>query len=353
MHARFCRVALTSVGICSDTCNANLWQNRHNPTMKHSLTVVTACLLAVLALLALQRSGVDVPLVRQAKASGDSPAAKAKTATAAPSNGRGVAQVDGNVLLARAAAEVKQLPTLEAKVRLHTNMLGQELAGSGTYYQLQRSPDTLFKLELKLQVANQVSSLLHVSDGRFLWTRRDLPTSKFLARVDQRRVQAALTAANRLPPPGAGTGVLALGGLGRLLDTLCGNFQFGPPREDDLGGAKVWTLLGTWRPEALAALWPEKAAAIQQGEKIALDTLPLQLPSHVVVVLSRDPALPLFPQRIDYQKANEDGESHSLVQLELFDVRRNLALDPRLFDYKPGDQEVQEQTEEFLKRVGL
>lgn len=314
--------------------------------MKHSLTVVTLLTLAAVALLAMHRWAGSQP-AGNAAASDEGKSGKTDEKARQVGN---LPPGDGNALIARAASEVKKLPTLEAKLRLQTNMLGQELAGSGTYYQLVRSPDTLFKLELKLQVASQVSSLLHVSDGRFLWTRRDLPTQKFLGRVDQRRINAAL--AKRKAPPAVGTDALALGGLGHLLETLGNHFQFGPLREDNLAGAPVWTLQGNWKPAALAALWPEKAQALSSGEKINLAELPEQIPSHVIVVLSRDPALPYFPQRIDYQRAGENGANHSLVSFELFDVRRSRALDPRLFDYKPGDQEVVDQTEDYLRMLG-
>jgi hypothetical protein len=60
MRAR--AAGISSVGICSDAYNANLWQNRHNPTMKHSLTVVTLLTLSAVALLAVQRRGASFQL---------------------------------------------------------------------------------------------------------------------------------------------------------------------------------------------------------------------------------------------------------------------------------------------------
>ena len=310
--------------------------------MKHSLTVAFLFSLAALAALAVRGQGSDARVASVPAA----PAAPPTVANAAAPS------VEGNLLVAQAAREVSQLPALEAKLRIQTNMLGQELIGSGSYYQLARSPETLFKLELKLQVAHQVSSLLHVSDGRFVWTRRDLPTHKFLGRVDQRRIAEALADSSKLPIGASPSNMLALGGLGRLLETLSGHFDFAPPREESFGGVSVWVVEGQWRPDVLAHLWPEKAQLLQTRQNININELPAQLPSHVVVVLSRDSALRLFPYRIDYQRQNGAGESVSLVSIDLFDVRRNVSLDPRLFSYNPGDQEVVDHTEEFLRSLG-
>jgi hypothetical protein len=318
--------------------------------MKHSLTVAIFLTLAALALLATRRES-GLPLINRAQASGEKPAAAPAITDKAQAPAG--AQADGNVLLVQAATKLKQLPTLEAKMRMQTKMLGQELSGTGSYHQLLRGPDTHFKLEMKLQVGNQVSSLLQVSDGRFLWTRRDLPTHKLLGRIDQRAVYDALARANRTPAPVMGTNAMALGGLPRLLETVASNFKFEAPRDASTLGAPAWMLQGTWHPNALAALWPERAAALKAGQAINLSELPEQLPTHVVVLLSRDPALPLFPQRVEYQRVDAAGQRVSLVTLELFDVRKNVALDPRLFAYKPGDQVVEDHTEVFLRSLGL
>ncbi len=112
-------------------------------------------------------------------------------------------------------------------------------------------------------------------------------------------------------------------------------------------------LIGQWRPHILAGLWPDKADAVTRGEKIDLAEAPLQLPTRVMLVLARDPAQRLFPHRIEYQRVGRGGEMTTLMSLDYFDVRRNLSLDPRLFAYKPGDQEVEDKTEEQMRNLGL
>jgi hypothetical protein len=262
--------------------------------------------------------------------------------------------LDAQILLAQSITEIRRLPTIDAKLRMQSHLLGQDLAGTGTYYQLVRSPgETLFKLELKLQVANQVSSLLQVNDGRFLWTRRDLPSQKSLSRIDQRRIQQALADAGRGPPLAVGANLLQIGGLGDLLESLQRSFKYDPPREATFGGAQVYQLRGVWKPEALAELWPAKADSLRAGGKFDNEELPAQLPSEVVILLSRDPSLPGFPYRIEYARTSRAGERQSLVTLDFYDIRPSVSLDPRLFAYKPGDQEVQDLTEVHLNGLGL
>ncbi|HTN75197.1 MAG TPA: hypothetical protein VL096_08120 [Pirellulaceae bacterium] len=282
---------------------------------------------------------------------GSAPASDASAIT--PAARPQTAERTGQELLVQATQELTQLPSLDAKLRLTTNLLGKELVGSGSYYQLVRENETLLKLELKMQVAQQVSSLLQVSDGRFLWVRRDLPQKKSLSRIDQRRVREAIAQAPAIPVAHLQSSWMALGGLGKLLQALENSFQFSPAVAGQLRGVDVWTLEGTWRPNKLAELWPDQAPALLAGQTVDLAKLPTQLPERVQVVLSRDPAIPLFPYRIEYQRRGRAGEFEPMVTLELFEIRRNVALDPRLFAYKPGDQEVADETELYLARLGL
>ncbi len=91
---------------------------------------------------------------------------------------------DGQSLLSRAVAQLTSLPALEAKLRQKAQLFGQEVAGSGTYLQTQSQRGLLLRLELKLQVGDQQSSLQQVCDGRFLWVRRDVASGVSLGRVD-------------------------------------------------------------------------------------------------------------------------------------------------------------------------
>jgi hypothetical protein len=316
--------------------------------MKQSLTLAALAAVVVLATLAWLGQGRGWFLSAAAPTiSIASSAAPPTTPSPAP---RAAAAQPGDDLIRKAAATVAQLPSLDARLRVQTNIMEQELVGSGSYYQLRSEHDLLLKLELRLQVAQQVSSLLQVSDGRFLWIRRTLPGEKSLSRVDQRRIREALEKGAKLPIADPGR-ALAVGGLGNLLDSLAANFEFSAPREESLGGTSVWVLHGKWRPERLAELLPSRAEQLHAGESLDLSELPAQLPAQVMVVLGRDRQAPLFPYRVVYQRVDRAGELAPLVALDLFDVRTNISLDPRLFAYKPGDQEVADITETYLAKL--
>jgi hypothetical protein len=280
------------------------------------------------------------------------------TAAAAPAP-------DGQQLMAQAARELIQQPALEAKIRQRIDLFGHQLVGSGSYQQLGDGPEKLLRLELKLQVANQVTSLQQVSDGRFLWIRRDLPEKTTLSRIDLKQVRDAIRTSGQTPALDPGGNWMALGGLPRLLHGLNENFSFAePPRPNQVGQVPVWVLRGQWKPERLAALLPNQRADILAGKPPRLEELPPRLPDSVVVTLGRDDVLPLFPYRIEYLRQDGAGQgssagppgiaaTRSLVTMELFEVRRRADLDPRQFDYKPGDQEVADHTELYLKSLGL
>lgn len=260
---------------------------------------------------------------------------------------------DGNKLMADAVRQVTMLTSIKAKVRMQANLLGHELSGTGNYSQLTLAPKTLYRLELKVPVANEISSLLLVSDGRFLWTRHDLPGSKRLERIDQQRVQEALLAKGRQSAPLIGGNILSFGGLGKTLDQISGHFSFDPPQATQWSGAPVWRANGKWRPTSLANLLPSQAATIAANKPVPRDKWPDQLPMRVVLLLSREPKHGLFPYRIEYQRDDEHGQPQAMLTLEFYYPDRIHAPEPREFDYKPGDQEVVDQTEMALKSWGL
>lgn len=318
--------------------------------MKQSLTrlaLTAAVLLATLAWLGQGRvwrlGGTKNPPLAAVSAS-DSPVPMKSAAPVQQTTQR------GDELMLHAAREVAALSSLDARLRVQTNLMDQELVGSGSYYQLRSEHDLLLKLELRLQVAQQVSSLLQVSDGRFLWIRRNLPGQNSLSRVDQRRVREALAKGSNLPIADPSR-ALALGGLGKLLESLAENFEFSSPREETFSGTAVWVLHGKWRPEKLAELVPSRKNEFFAGQDLDWNELPPQLPAQVMVMLGRDAYAPLFPYRIEYQRLDRAGEATPLVSMDLFDVRTNISLDPRLFAYKPGDQEVADVTENYLAKM--
>jgi hypothetical protein len=66
-----------------------------------------------------------------------------------------------------------------------------------------------------------------------------------------------------------------------------------------------------------------------------------------------------FPLHIEYlrQGASPTPDAPppvtTLLAMELFDIRLGEAIDPLVFAYKPGDKEVADHTDLYLKNLGL
>lgn len=321
-------------GLCSARHNTILWKNHHNREITHKLPKVTLALPLVVLL--------------NAPSTADSPTA------AQPAR----------PLVDQAAENLAQQPSVEAKLRQRVDLLGNFFVGSGNYRQLTIGNRQMFRLEIKLQVAERLTSLLEVSDGTTLWIRRDLGDEKSLAYVHLGRLrERAGRTANTIGGPPAQH--LAVGGLHQLLRGLNASFDFGPPLASHIGEQPVWQLTGYWKPAQLAQLLPAQQAEILAGEPVDLAQLPLHLPHVVKLALGSDDQLPLFPYRIEYGRfsgatvlslsaAPEAAVSYRAVAtMELFEVRRYVNMNPRDFTFQPRDEQVEDQTELFLRKLGI
>jgi hypothetical protein len=265
---------------------------------------------------------------------------------------------DGQSLLSQAVAQLTSLPALDAKLRQKTQLFGHEVTGSGTYLQSQSQRGLLLRLELKLQVGDQQSSLQQVCDGRFLWIRRDVASGASLGRVDMDRIREAIRTSERPTWADASTNWLAVGGLAQLLAALAENFQFSTPQAVRSEKASVWVVDGRWKPDKLAELLPDQREKILSGQPADLARLSVQLPTDVRVVLGQTD---LLPYRIEYRRVESgrnqstgDGRvSQPMVVLEILEIQRPEVLDEGLFSYQPGNQEVVDYTDLYLQALKL
>mgnify|MGYP005840873499 CR=1 FL=1 len=304
--------------------------------------------------------------------------------------------VPGQALVAEAARRLAELPAVAAKLRQRATLFDQYLVGSGTYEQMRCEGRTLVRLEMRSDVwdghggdlrvpgAGRLTSLQLISDGITLWIRRDEEGQKTVSYVNLRRVQEALRAASdtraafESPPP------LALVGLPLLLQGLADNFVFGEAAPGMLANVPVWIVRGQWKPEKLAVQAAPPGTSRLSDGSLTGEGPNSHVPDTVTLALGRDAFIPLFPYRIEYGRhAGERGHSASasrahaadstrdrkrvmfpfarrsegaiwpLVTIELFEVRRSGAMDERRFTYPLGDQEVEDRTEAYLKRLGL
>jgi hypothetical protein len=270
----------------------------------------------------------------------------------------------GNQLVAKAAQTINKQPALEAKVRQWATMFGQPVSGAGFYLQLPDSDRVLLRYEFKLQVADQLTSLLQVNDGTTLWLRHDYGDLRSQVYVDVRQLREAkqqLDGGTSNSPGFAPD--LALGGLGEILRNLETNFRFEDPQQSELLELPTWEITGSWKPERIARFAPDAAAKSGTAE-INTEVFPSHLPDVVKVVLGRDTKFPLFPYRILFGRTkrsdgvasiatNKKTSIEALVTLELYEVQRRPDLKPADFAFQPSDDNVEDRTDEYLRKLGL
>jgi hypothetical protein len=265
-------------------------------------------------------------------------------------------------LLAAAARELEARDSVSAEIRHEVDLFGKHLVGSGHYWEQRQDGVNLMRLELKIQLGDQTSSLLEVltppgPNGQFLWTSRKLSGKVELSRIDVSRARKALSKAAGSAGPGDTSIMPGLGGLSKVLRGLYRFFDFPVAQRGQWGreNRPVWRLEGRWKTEQLLRLLPEQKEAIEAGQAPDLSRLPEHLPDHVILLLGEED---LFPYRIEYRRAVAPGvlesskaDSRALVTMQLFDVVLNVPIDPRLFQYT-GDTKFVDRTGSFLESLG-
>lgn len=265
-----------------------------------------------------------------------------------------LAATPGETLLKSAVAELARMQTVAAKMRQQVNLFGHQIIGSGTYLQQGRGVDLRLRMELKLRVAERLSSLQQVSDGKSFWVRSDGLDETRITRVDLARVRYALQR-QQLDAPANVTAGISVGGLPRLLENLDASFRFGAATEERLDRLVVWKIEGEWERTKLADLLPAQAERLRAGNAPDFSKLPEHLPDRVRLMLGKDD---LFPYRFEFLRMSPEineatgrREAKVLVLMEFFEVQTNVAIDARNFVYQPT--KFEDATGTFLRTLGL
>lgn len=270
-------------------------------------------------------------------------------------------QASDDRLMLDMIAKIRSYDSISARIRHKVDLLGEQLAGTGVYLQRGRGDKQKIRLELKIQVAGQTTSIQQVCDGADLWLHNDFVDKVTLTRIDVQRVREAMS--RKDPRRGQFEQVqLALCGLPKLLESLNNSFQFRFVQQDRLDGVPVNVLRGTWRPEALAATFPNpKAKKVEEegeGSKRAAGKLPAHAPDVIVLLVGQGDQ---FPYRIEFRRRVQSDENSPdqtdptipLVVMEWFEVSLDTPIDERQFDYRPGNLKDSNGTQKLLEQLGL
>ena len=289
----------------------------------------------------------------------------AKTSTSQPANAKPVPARDGltgNLLLARAVRDIAQHRSIVANIRHRLRLFGHELVGSGTYQQVDIGPDRLLRLELKIPLDDQITSVTQICDARFLWIQRTMPsdhgvTQTEISRIDLDKVRSAAASqihGKNLFHDGL---LLGQGGIPQLLIELERHFAFREVRAAIWQDVPVWITWGAWKPEILNRLIPHQEGDIADPPRVT--SLPPHMPHLATVVLGRDD---LLPYQIEYRRKQgtadengfaqlDDADTVPILTMELFAVEVGGAIDPRQFAFNSGDRLVVDGTSDYLLRA--
>lgn len=338
-----------------------LWQNRQIPYMKNSLPCLTALLATLIAAIALAEN---------------------------EAGGLATEEIDlavGDRLLVHAVNQLERRESVTARLRHQVALGKSQLYGIGSYWQ--QGSGEMLRVRLELQIAGQDASMLQVSNSRFLWIDRKLPSGRRVTRVDLRQLRAdPVLSASKFEGLPAGQAswsamqpelVAHSGGLPSLLASLGESFVFQPPQAMRLAlspplaseptDIPVFAIVGHWKTEKLWPLLPAKCQEARgksqepDSQPPGIQALPERLPQEVLLLVGQED---LFPYRIEYRRLETplttDGggvtipyqlSANPMVVLEMSDVTFDAPIAAGQFDYAPGDVDWDDQTAQVLERV--
>jgi hypothetical protein len=277
----------------------------------------------------------------------------------------------GDQLVEQARLQLERRHSVTARIRYQASVDDHSLAGFGGYWQQGRGDE--LQLRFELRVNHEDTSLLQVSDGRFIWTDQRLPSGRMIDRLDLLKVRTATSrtkdefddiATTRvdLTPPEPDL-ALRTGGLPTLLMVISDCFAFTPPQSmrwtpaqplEGLGESlPVFAVVGRWKPEVLALFLPEGGG---------VNALPDRLPQEVLLLFGQ---ADLFPYRIEFrqllpQAAASDAPAQSaafqlssdpLMLLELSAVSFDSQVPAGQFQYSAGDANWDDRTADYIESL--
>lgn len=180
-----------------------------------------------------------------------------------------------------------------------------------------------------------VSTVLHICDGRVLWTQQTGQNGKSQTRrQDVREILKALKDDSRFTPDKL-TADLGLGGVPALLTSMQNRMIFTGVRRDEIDGKAFLVVQGQWKPEQLAIM--------MRGKEVDDDpVLPPFLPEYARVYFEEET---LFPRRIIYLKRHKETQrkvARPMVTLDFRNVKLNGQVDADQFRFTGSDSKSQQ-----------
>lgn len=257
-------------------------------------------------------------------------------------------RLDPEVVIRRAIWQAVWGDPVTSRVRQRIAMYDKELVGVGSYCHAGKGSSKL-KWQMRFAAADSVTNYLQISDGRLLWTSKQVEEKIEVHRVDLDPIR------NRIGPVRESDLAnpllameLAVGGQAELLRSLYHRYDWETAVPTKLDQQPVWLLTGEIRQQPPI---PSARAPVDQAMLKASQTG--LLPQRVRLALGRTEQFPFFPHRIEYFKRKESKESGGwdlLTIIEFFEVASPGTLEPELFQYEVRDtvEAIHDETSNYL-----
>lgn len=268
-------------------------------------------------------------------------------------------EINGNLYVAQTLNDLEHYHSIAAKIRYESRLQNQTIHGTGEYWQERTDNQRNTRWEIQMQISDQTASFLQIYIGKdnYLWTDVRLPSKHEVRRLDtawlQNKLRVHYRTAETDQREQALLAAVGQGGLRQMMSDLLRNFDFQPPQAKQLNGLSVHALIGHWRPERLAQLWP--AAAQQASDPTAW---PEQIPHHVLLLVNRKNGM---PHLCEYRSAADADLATSftglhptpkpLLRYELYDVKFAVAIPPELFKYNSGEIIPIDETQHVFNQI--
>jgi hypothetical protein len=186
-------------------------------------------------------------------------------------------------------------------VRQNVRLFGKELTGVGEFVRGGQGSGKL-KFNLRMPAADQLNTLLQVSDGQRLLAIEVIGDVKRRTEVDLGKIRPRLFLTNeRLRDPVIAM-YLAIGGQAEALRKIYQQYEWLSIREGRIGNREVWWLGGK---VTYAPIGPRLLAGIDH--KLTAENVSGLLPTRIQVAIGKqDAPLPYWMYQIEYRRTQEE-----------------------------------------------
>ncbi|MGC4006577.1 MAG: hypothetical protein QM811_27030 [Pirellulales bacterium] len=307
-------------------------------------------------------AGIVLAVWEGRDATGTSVAPTAQTPAALPTSTAVAASAadPAAAIFDRAKSELQRRRTIQARVRYQIDLFDQRLIGAGSYFQSGDAGEKKSRLELRMQMGDELIAWTECCDGRFVWSAGETGFGRQLSRLDLKRIRQKQEQLRGVSSFTDGSPWL-WAGVPKLLNELGAHFEWDRAKTGyfEPDNAAAWSMRGMMRKSSMTWLLPKQTAAVEAATTPGqFRAFPQQMPGCVSLYIQQDS---YFPRRIEYRRPSQDKDDQTpperwplCVVMEFTDVVLDRDLDDSVFLFEPNKQEeLLDTTDGMLQGLGL